>query len=146
MRKNLHHWGRVLLVLIFGACGVTYEEGGIAFTYVDNSELSFQQNSFGYFGYDVLFGEAYIVGDWILYDTDSYDTIFAHFYDNGTVLTDGRLYDYGVSRDGLAIYTSAGKRIEIITSHPYRYLNDIPCYRVEIVDLSYYATGDMCPQ
>lgn len=127
-------------------CGVTYNEE-INFAYVDNSEMTPYVNEYGYFGYDVIFGEEYLVGDWILYHTQSSLTHFARFYDDGIVMaTNTHQYDYGVSRDGLLIRLSTGERIQIISSHTYRHLNGYPCYRVSVIDQFGYSTADMCPR
>lgn len=136
----------IFITILFTSCGVTSQEEAIDFDYVDNSEMTPDRNYFGYYGYDVIFGEEYIVGDWVLYDTDSYDAIYAHFYQDGILVTDtGERYLYGVSWDGLSLDISTGERIEIVTSHIYRYEEGYPCYRVEISEGYDYNTADMCP-
>jgi len=134
------------IALLFMSCGGTSYHKEVRFDDIDNSEMTPYSNQYGYFGCDVIFGEECIVGNWILYHTQSNKSHFARFYDDGIVVaSDGKRYAYGVSRDGLTIRISTGERIEIISSRIYRYLEGHPCYRVSIVDQYEYSTADMCP-
>ena len=135
------------IILLFIGCGDTsHHHKEVRFDDIDNSEMTPYFNQYGYFGCDVIFGEEYIVGDWVLYHTKSNKSHFARFYDDGIVMvSDSQRYAYGVSRDGLTIRISTGERIEIISSRIYRYLEGYPCYRVSIIHQDEYSTADMCP-
>ena len=136
----------LFMSLFFIGCGV--EENYITdFDYIDNRERADFSNVYGYYGNDVIFGEEYIVGEWVLYHTQSNSRLFTRFYADGEmVMGNASRYLYGLSSDGLSIDISTGERINIISSHIYRELNGRPCYRVEILDYNDFSKADMCPR
>ncbi|MCH9740256.1 MAG: hypothetical protein K0U38_05395 [Epsilonproteobacteria bacterium] len=137
----------IFIPLLFIGCGVSYHDEVVNFSYVDNREQTNFFNPYGYFGYDVIFGEQYIVGDWVLYHTSSDDILFARFFDDAEVMMgDASRYEYGVSRDGLSIYVSTGELIEIISSNIYKRSDGYDCYRVEISSNRSSSRADMCPK
>ena len=121
-----------------------YDTSG--FETIDNSELSGFYTSYGYYGEDVVFGEKTIVGTWVLYDTSSDSTLYTKFYDDDELLMgNGSKYNYGVSLSGLSINISTGETIVITTSNIHKQVDDLDCYRVNVVGTSSTSSADMCP-
>ena len=137
----------LLPMFILAGCGSseeTYDTSG--FDSVDNSELSGFTTSYGYYGEDVIFGEKTIVGTWVLYDTSSDSILYSRFYDDADLLMgNSSEYTYGVSQSGLSINISTGETIVITTSDIYKQVDDLDCYRVNIVGANSTSSADMCP-
>lgn len=141
---------KVLLPIAFLIVGCSTSEESYdtsGFDTIDNSELSGFYNAYGYFGDNVVFGETTIVGTWVLYDTSSDSILYTKFYDDGELLMgDGSMYNYGVSQSGLSVNISTGETLVITTSEIYKQVDDLDCYRINIVSSSgSTSTADMCP-
>lgn len=143
MKKNL--FALILFVISVIGCGTsdeeTYDTSG--FATVENTGF---YTSLGYYGDDVIFGETTIVGTWVLYEVDSGETLYTHFYDDASmIMSDSSTYTYGVSEDGLSINISTGEEIVITTSESYRKDDGFDCYRVKIKSGTSSSNADMCP-
>ncbi|CAA6805027.1 MAG: Unknown protein [uncultured Sulfurovum sp.] len=135
----------LLLLLGCDTSEETYDTSG--FDTYNNAELSGFYNAYGYFGENVIFGEQNVVGIWVLYDTSSDSTLYTKFSDDGEMLMgDGSTYTYGVAKSGLSINISTGETLVITTSEIYKQVDDLDCYRVNIVSSSNTtSSADMCP-
>ena len=125
---------------VMAGCGGGSDSGSAVETIppVDNSILTDEQNEYGYYGADVIFGRSLVVGSWTnkaIYQGVS-ETVEMGMFDEGTILLknitrDILLYGiYGVSADGRILKTSLGDTVTIQNSIG----ND--CYEVLLTNIN----------
>lgn len=106
----------VISILFFVGCG-----GSSNSSSVDNSKLTQTQNSLGYYGKAVIFGNMEISRGWNVYNNDQYTGLLWAFSTNGIATyfdsSDGdyQSYDFGVSKDGKTIKIAENSSPTIIT-------------------------------
>jgi len=125
------------LALLLLGCGDSKE----GFTRnLDNAKLADGENTLGYFGKKVIFGETQLIGVWKR--TVNNLTYNFNFTDDGTQIIEGGTFDgftldYGVSMNGEKL-SNKNEIIYIIK----KYSGD--CYDIEVTTAGDLNTGIMC--
>lgn len=161
--KNGENMKAILLGLLVGAMLVGCGGGSgdsLSSNIIDNSLLADDQNQYGYFGADVIFGGIEIAGGWDLYNGgDIHDSLYGSFDIDGTGQLQNQQnssfnvnFAYGVSKDGQVIQTSEEFMIKILkvikdgSTVTYEGVTTtFDCYNVELTNLGEVYNIDMCP-
>ncbi|HQR74255.1 MAG TPA: hypothetical protein PLH07_05110 [Sulfurovum sp.] len=152
--------GLLVSVMLVGCGGGGGSGDSPSTKIIDNSLLAEDENQYGYFGTDVIFGGIKIAGGWDLYNGgDIHDSLYASFDIDGTGWLQNQQnssfsvsFVYGVSKDGQVIQTSEQFMIKILavikngSTVTYEGVTTtFDCYNVELINLGEVYNMDMCP-
>jgi len=152
--------GLLVSVMLVGCGGGGGSGDDLSSNIIDNSLLADDENQYGYFGADVIFGGIEIAGGWDLYNGgDIHDSLYGSFDIDGTGWLQNQQnssfsvnFVYGVSKDGQVIQTSEEFTIKILavikngSTVTYEGVTTtFDCYNVELINLGEVYNVDMCP-